>query len=166
MDINKLPEKYKVQAMNKIAPGKKNDTKSARKNDLGIIACPDIQNSLKTQILTLDFKLPSLNDYVEACRTHWSKGASFKKKIERDIIFEAKASKIQRITGPCVVYIDYQEKNKMRDVDNVYSANKYVLDALVTAGVLENDNPKCVRDVKNSIGYGSDYKITIKLEKI
>ena len=37
------------------------------------------------------------------------------------------------------------------DSDNIAFAKKYVLDGMVKAGVLENDNPKCVRHLKDYI---------------
>lgn len=35
--------------------------------------------------LRIDQKLPSLNDYINECRKHWSKGAAFKRDTEEVI---------------------------------------------------------------------------------
>ena len=37
------------------------------------------------------------------------------------------------------------------DSDNIAFAKKFVLDGMVKAGVLENDNPKCVRHLADYI---------------
>lgn len=36
---------------------------------------------------TIAGRLPSLNDYINACRSHWSKGAALKRETEDAIIW-------------------------------------------------------------------------------
>ena len=61
--------------------------------------------------------------------------------------------RLPKITHLVEIYITYYEKDKRRDVDNVYSSSKYILDGMVNAGVLPRDSQKWVRDVKSSIEY-------------
>ena len=49
-----------------------------------------------------------------------------------------------RFEGPVVVSIEWYEPNRRRDLDNVASAKKFILDGLVRAGVLANDGQRHV----------------------
>lgn len=95
-------------------------------------------------------RLPSLNDYVNACRTHWAKGAALKQDTETLIFWSIKSAqnkgRCRPVTQPVVVAFLWHEHDRKRDADNVYSAKKYILDAMQTAGVIQNDNRKNVVD--------------------
>ena len=43
-----------------------------------------------------------------------------------------------------MVMFDWYEKDRRRDLDNIYSGKKFILDALVKCGVLQNDTQKWV----------------------
>jgi len=95
-------------------------------------------------------RLPSLNEYVNACRTHWSKGAALKQDTEMLIFWSIKSARnkgrCHPVTTPVVVFFLWHEHGRKRDADNIYSAKKYILDAMQTAGVIPNDNRKNVVD--------------------
>jgi Holliday junction resolvase RusA-like endonuclease len=113
---------------------------------------------------TINSKLPSLNDYIDACRRNKYKAAAFKKNTEDLIGYEIRNQlNGLKIKQPVIVGLHFIEENKRRDVDNVYSAAKYVLDALVKAKVLLNDSPKYVEDVKPTIEYGKTSKVIVTL---
>ena len=44
-----------------------------------------------------------------------------------------------------MVRFEYHEKSKRRDADNIASAKKFILDALVEMGVLPDDSRKYVK---------------------
>ena len=116
---------------------------------------------------TINSRLPSLNDYVDVCRFNKYQAATFKRKIDNTICLYIKSQlKGVHIDKQVIVYLDFVEENKKRDVDNVYSASKYILDALVKMKVLKNDNPKHVKDIKYSIDYGDNSQITVRIEEI
>lgn len=97
-------------------------------------------------ILELPFKLPSLNDYINICRRNKFEASNFKRGIENDIIWSIRKAKLPTIEKPVKITYKWIERNKKRDIDNVSSAKKYILDALVKANVLHNDSPKYVVD--------------------
>jgi len=105
--------------------------------------------------LYIGMKLPSLNEYVEKCRTNPHVGASFKAQTENNIGIFIQACVAQGhlhpITSPCEIVMDFYEMTRRRDVDNIQSAQKYILDALQTAGILPNDNQKWVRQVHHRV---------------
>lgn len=99
----------------------------------------------------IDLKLPSLNDVIGENRGCKYTGASLKKNIEKQIaayIRVAVAKKtLRHVDEPVVVVIRWHEKDKRRDVDNVESGNKFILDALVKNGILNNDNRRWVKQI-------------------
>lgn len=85
--------------------------------------------------------LPNLNDYISAERQHRQKAAQMKKQTERIIMLCAK-SQLRGVSfnAPVVMRYTWYEPNRRRDKDNVSSfGRKCIQDALVRAGVLQND---------------------------
>lgn len=104
---------------------------------------------------TIEGRLPSLNDYVRANRAHWSKGADYKKTVEAGIIWQIKAAvnkgTLRPVTGKVELVIDWHESDQRRDVDNIVSAKKFILDAMQSAGIIPNDNRKWVSGIHDNI---------------
>lgn len=97
---------------------------------------------------TINARLPSLNDYINACRSHWSNGARLKAETEELIFWAIKAAQgrgeCRRATKPATVVFHWHERNRRRDLDNIFSAKKYILDAMQKVGIIENDDQKHV----------------------
>ena len=104
---------------------------------------------------TIPGRLPSLNDYVDACRSHWSKGARMKRNVEDGIIWDIKAAKcrgeLSTVTEPVAISFEWHESDKRRDWDNIIFAKKFILDAMQKAGILENDSRKYVMGTNDTI---------------
>lgn len=105
---------------------------------------------------TIQQKLPSLNEYVNANRRNRYAGAKFKEDIESVIcmyIYTALQNKSLIPVGdvPCEIHIDWYERTKKRDADNIQSSQKFILDALQKCGVIKNDNRKCVKQIHHLI---------------
>jgi len=112
-------------------------------------------------------RLPSLNDYIHKINHNRFVGNKFKQDIQEDICWEIKAQlKNLKIEKPVILHITWIEENKKRDVDNVYSAVKYIQDALVEMQVLKNDGKKYVVDVKHSIEYANQSKVIVELKEL
>jgi Holliday junction resolvase RusA-like endonuclease len=115
-------------------------------------------------------KLPSLNEYVRACRANKYQGAKFKADVEELIgwaIKQAQASGKLSNMGekPCKVYIDWHEKTKRRDVDNIQSAQKYILDALQKCGIIKNDSRKYVKQIYHTVNDSTEDYVVVRLEE-
>ena len=102
------------------------------------------------------------NERERLARTHWRKANDAKQEETDMVAMHAKAAKLERVKVPSEVVIIYHElaqfyKNgnlkPLRDVDNVSDAQKPILDGLVRAGVLPDDNPYWVRRVIPSVKY-------------
>ena len=46
------------------------------------------------------------------------------------------AEQLMPVQQPCIVHMVFEEANRKRDVDNVESAKKFILDALVRSKIL------------------------------
>ena len=95
--------------------------------------------------LIIDGQLPNLNEYTRACRGNKFLGAKMKKNAEEWITFFIK----QQLKGVCfegTVELSFRwyEPNKKRDLDNICFAKKFILDALVSNGVIVADGWKGV----------------------
>lgn len=100
-------------------------------------------------------RLPSFNEYVNACRANPYVGAKLKKDTEYVIEFEimlAKRNGSLKVPKPPVkITFVWHESNKRRDLDNIFSAKKYILDAMQKARVLENDSRKFIVGLTDEI---------------
>ncbi len=92
------------------------------------------------QSFTVPGRLPGLNEYTYECRCNPRSGARMKREAEEAVMWAARAAHLKRMRPPVHVHVSYYEPNKRRDKDNVYTAIKFILDALVKIGVLGNDN--------------------------
>lgn len=108
-------------------------------------------------------RLPSLNDYITACRSGWMVGAKFKDRADAivvDAISKAMADgTLRRVRDdeyPVEISIQWQEVNRKRDVDNIQSGQKYILDALQKAHIIRNDNMACVSQVHHNVTIGNE----------
>lgn len=119
----------------------------------GVLTCGDF-----THYLRIDQKLPSLNDYINECRKHWSKGAAFKRDTEEVISLYIRKAKregtLAPMTGTVNLLIVWHERTRKRDTDNVQSATKYILDALQNLEIIKNDSPKYVDQINHQIERG------------
>lgn len=94
--------------------------------------------------LIINGDLPSLNEYTIANRSKYGKviGNQVKRDAEQLIGLYIKAQKLTDVHYTMPVRIDFRwyMGNAKKDPDNVCFAKKFILDALVRNGVLENDN--------------------------
>ena len=104
---------------------------------------------------TIKQKLPSLNQYTIACRSNKYAGAKFKRDIEEAIGWDIKQALTSKTLHPpdgaVFVRFVWHERTKKRDADNIASAKKFILDALVNNGVLKDDSRKYVKGFYDEI---------------
>ena len=105
--------------------------------------------------LHIDMKLPGLNEYTNANREHTQAGAAFKRKTEKDIAIFIQMARLKRelvpIKTPVRLRIEWHEKTARRDPDNIISAKKFILDALVKCGILPDDSQKYIKGFTEDI---------------
>ena len=109
-------------------------------------------------------KLPSLNEYVNVCRTNPYKASKFKKNLEEDIgMF---IERLPRFERPVRIHFHWIEGNKRRDLDNVAFAKKFILDSMVKHGKLKDDNRKCVIGFIDTFSYEKETRVVLEIEEV
>lgn len=119
---------------------------------------------------TIDAQLPSLNEYTRACRSHWSKGAEFKSSVESLIGWSIRRAintgQLRPIDNPCEVHIYWHEATRRRDVDNIQSAQKFILDALQHFKIIKNDSRRYVKQIRHEVIDDTTNYVTVELKEV
>lgn len=112
----------------------------------------------------MPLKLPSLNEVISANRTNAYKGAKLKKDTQKKIApYLASLPKIEK---PIKIHFTWVEGNKRRDLDNIATGKKFILDAMVNLGILQDDNRKIVTAFTDDFEYGKEWKVILDIEEI
>lgn len=119
----------------------------------------------------IDQRLPGLNELIHANRTNKYRGSKLKKDtddmISLYILNAVNNGKLKPIQGACTVSFDWCEKTKKRDVDNIQSSQKFVLDALQKTGIIPNDSQRYVQQTSHRVLHtDSDYVIVTLTEVV
>ena len=112
-------------------------------------------------------KLPSLNEYINACRRNPFVGASFKKKVENIVskfinIYLARGI-LRPVDDPIFIFFTWSERTMRRDADNIVSAKKYILDAMQTCNIIVNDNRKIVKGFQDFVIEGDEDYVVVEI---
>lgn len=95
--------------------------------------------------LVIPGELPSTNDMTKANRYNRYTGGEQKKNHTEQIAWIAKG--YPRISKKVDLVVTWYCKDRKRDPDNIDGGIKFILDGLVTAGVLVNDGWKNIGDI-------------------
>lgn len=117
---------------------------------------------------TIHAKLPSLNEVINRDRANKFAGAVCKRDTEkivsRYIEKALKTGELKPVSEPCTVRIDWYEKTRRRDVDNIQSGAKFILDALVNNGILPDDGRKYVTQIYHEVHDSDENKVSVTIE--
>ena len=92
-------------------------------------------------MLVIEGRLPNLNDYTDACRSKRMAGARMKLEAER-IITAHIQQQLKGVAFTEAVRLSFRwyEPDRRRDLDNICFAKKFILDALVSNGIIKTDS--------------------------
>ena len=94
--------------------------------------------------LIIKGQLSGLNDYTKACRSNRYAGNQMKRNNQDHItIFirnQLKGEHFERVA----IRFNWFEPNRRRDPDNICFAKKFILDAMVSEGVIKNDTQRYI----------------------
>ena len=113
------------------------------------------------QKISIEGKLPSLNDYIRAERANRQAGAKLKRDTEELIMWQM--GRLFKIKTPCFICFEWHEKTTRRDKDNVAFAKKFILDAMQKAEKLANDNNKCLIGFTDTFVYDKQYGVNLTI---
>lgn len=92
-------------------------------------------------------RLPGFNEIITSAKIRKGRGSRYERE-KREITFclcsIIKAEKVSKFRK-CRIGFRWVEPDRRRDIDNISAGKKYILDALVWAGVIADDSWKCVR---------------------
>lgn len=111
--------------------------------------------------LVIDGRLPGLNDYIAAERTHRQKAAELKRDAEQLVTWCIRAQLRGALKEPVYLAYLWIEKDRRRDKDNISSfGRKVIQDALVRSGRLRNDGWDNIR------GFSDEFAVDKKRPRI
>lgn len=113
--------------------------------------------------LKIPFIPPNWNDYINAERTNKFKASEIKKQ-EKNAVHWLVANK--RYTGTYPIWLIFRPhyKNMRQDLDNF--RYKGILDGLVSAGVIENDNLVHIRKITIEPVFDNEEIIEIEIKEM
>lgn len=115
--------------------------------------------------VTIPMRLPSCNEYINACRTNRYMAASLKKRTETELLWYLR--KLPKFEKPVTIKFTWvSEPKDRRDLDGICFAKKFILDALQQAGKLSNDNRKHVVGFQDEFIWGANYEVRLEVEEI
>ena len=98
-----------------------------------------------TYKIVIPGRLPGLNEYTAACRSHAQRGGQMKREAEEMVLLAIAAQRSRdrfpaKFREPVRLHYKFYEPNRRRDQDNVSAfARKVIQDALVMLAVIKND---------------------------
>jgi len=101
---------------------------------------------MSKQSLTIKGELPNLNAVIAAAKLHYANYAAVKKQHTYQVFYLAKAQ-LKPIRGSITISVYWISKNARVDPDNLSHGIKYILDGLVMAKIIEDDNRSTVKKI-------------------
>ena len=114
---------------------------------------------------TIPMRLPSCNEYINACRTNKYMASALKKQVQETIGWYIR--KLPAFSKPVKIkFVWISTKDDRRDLDNICFAKKFILDALQECGKLSNDNRKHVVGFTDDFQLGATYEVRLEVEEM
>lgn len=113
--------------------------------------------------IEINHKLPSLNEYIKAMNNNRYIGGRFKRNVQNGILWQLPNIKIKK---PIVIDYIWYETNKKRDLDNIAFGKKFINDALVEKGIIENDNYQHIKGFSDSFVFGKQGGVVLLIKEV
>lgn len=94
--------------------------------------------------IILHGEFTDLNTYINAERTNRFIGAKIKKTNNDNVLKQLTLKEIIK-DYPVFITCTWFVKDNRKDPDNIAFAKKFILDAIVTKGILKDDTRKCIK---------------------
>ena len=123
-----------------------------------------------TGTFTIQGRLVGMNEIIGAARNNRFGSASQKKsqmQIVTDAIIADEVFRKLRFEKKVNIYVSFIEKSSRRDIDNITSANKFILDSIVNYGILIDDSQKYVTKIVSEVFVDKENpRIEVRLEEV
>lgn len=119
------------------------------------------------QCFEIPGRLPGMNEYTKANRANARNGARLKRDAQELVGWAIKAHHVRPVSKQVNVIVTWIEPNMRRDKDNIRSAIKFILDALVEQGILRNDGWKEIGDLSDCFMVNKkNPRVLVELEEV
>ena len=88
-------------------------------------------------MIVINGQFPTLNEIIRVSKSHYMAYSNQKKTYTEQAMYHI--NNLGKIEGKNDWTFVWHRKNKRNDPDNIQVGTKYILDAFVKAGVIEND---------------------------
>lgn len=120
-----------------------------------------------TQRFEIPGRLPALNEWTAACKSHYARAGRMKREAQDAIVWAIKAARIKPLKGKAYVHFTWIEPNMRRDFDNIDFGKKFIFDAMQEAGVIPNDNWKHIAGYDNTFRLNkANPRIVVEIEEV
>lgn len=106
---------------------------------------------MKTYTFTIEGRLPSMNEIITLAKKGKGRYQPYAKAKHDYTNYIAYLVRQAPIFKKPSLKIVWYEKNKKRDMDNIVAGKKFILDGLVTTGVIKDDSRKYINDIHDII---------------
>ena len=139
------------------------DTKKIVSTKKGLVS-KGISEGMKNKF-TIRERLITLNEYIKIERNNRYTAGNVKKKFTA--LAEKYAKEMMVLdAGLYDLEITWNVTSNREDPDNVYFAIKFILDGVVDAGRLPNDNRRYIRHISNKIFTCKEYSVEVVFVKV
>jgi len=113
-------------------------------------------------VIEVPVRTPNLNDIINASKTHWSEYKRMKDEIEEQVEVACAIADAPKYNS-CHLRITYIREHRQEDPDNICAGKKFLIDGLVSYGVLPDDGWKHIKSFKEFWKVGDEPKVIIKI---
>lgn len=120
---------------------------------------------MKSLKFTIYGTLDGLNEYTRANRGNRYSGNRAKRR-NQVMVYQALYGIREKFDEPVHITFTWYEPNRRRDMDNIAFAKKFILDALVSSGVLRGDGWKYITGFTDEFRVSRDKpRIEVEIEE-
>lgn len=114
--------------------------------------------------ITVVGKLPSFHEYMNGIDGKKDEQEKLKQQIEDKLLWGIKQSNVRGTDEPVILKINWYEKDRTRDANNVVFAKKFIIEALVKSNVLNGKTRRYIKGFQDELFVDStDPRIEIEL---
>ncbi|NGP56806.1 RusA family crossover junction endodeoxyribonuclease [Paenibacillus thiaminolyticus] len=112
-------------------------------------------------------ELPSLNEIIDAAKSHWSVYRDMKEMNTNLVAWTAKRLPRVERTEIVDVTIIWYCKDRRKDKDNIMAGQKFIFDGLKEAGIIKNDGWGQIGDVTHRFRVDKNFpRVEIEIEEV
>lgn len=102
-----------------------------------------------TQTFVIRAILPTMNEIIADCKSHYARYSKPKKEYDAIVAAYAK-QQLKPVKKQVDIYVIWYCRDKRKDKDGISAGIKFILDGLVKAKIIPDDNWKWIGDIHHT----------------